>query len=305
MILFLITSIIVVYQSESKAPLDNSVGNIAKANSSDKPNTTEVVEKKLEQQVKQALVHENEQQIPEYDQVSSPFEFAYGSPEALYNKHIEQAKDGNAESQFFTHMALQECTGTAKTYEQYSENLEKNKDALADMSDVIIAIEERFHRCRALNDIIGKDQELSQYSIKQLSNMWLKASIKNGYPIAVSFERLSQRPKDFSDDEKRESLQKSIRLKRYEAYAQVSSYYLNNLPQKDVIRSQAWLAVACTVNPKCSTDKFMEDTTAYLSSTEYVQVEKNTKRLMDAISREDWDKLEIFQSVDVSNDGDG
>jgi len=223
--------------------------------------------------------------IVEYELVYSPLMAQpYGLPLDLYNKHIQLARNGVAESQYFVHIAVQKCVGTASSYQELYEAIEQ-------APQYSITMENRFNDCQALMETLEKKNNSTQNNVRDTANHWLEKAKEKDYPLAISLEVILQRSESYSEQEKKIALQNSIKMRRYEGYSHVATYYGN---RGDNLLSTSWLAVSCIANAKCSLEMFKEEASLYMTLDNFLELDKKIEHIQNSLDSGELDELEVF-----------
>jgi len=198
------------------------------------------------------------------------------SPSDVYAEHIEQAKNGDANSMFWVSTSLRECNKVPRSEQEQDSLAIKRSEAL---------VEVLVDRCKGLADLIPED-----VSYLEQSNYWLEQAALSGHKTSQAILQVDGGA--FSEGSRvynhaRETLINAVQSDGYPAYYEASKYLTLRIAMENRERSQSgeaalppsslpklsWDLAACNLHPGCDSEKlnYMLSTSLYPHQVEEVR----------------------------------
>lgn len=193
-----------------------------------------------------------------------------------YSTHLELALQGDPASQYEVSRVLFECQGLPRR-----ENLDRLVAQAKIPQAAALEIEPKLDACmRIMNEVPN---------LLEQSARWLRASVEQGYPLALGRD-LAFHPTKYTADQARDIILTVVRQPDVEVYRMVVSY-LANFREEDFIAHGAWLLVSCQRNSQCDEHDFIATELSNYRPGQIVQMQSAAKEVNSALDKGLWDSL--------------
>lgn len=193
-----------------------------------------------------------------------------------YSTHLELAQQGDPASQYEVSRVLFECAGLPRR-EVFDRLVAEARIPQA----MALEIEPKLDACmRLMNEVPD---------LREQSARWLRASVEQGYPLALGRD-LTFRPYKYTADQARDIILTVVRQPDIEVYRMVVSY-LANFREDDFIAYGAWLLVSCQRNPQCDVQDFIAIELDDPRPWHLDEIQSAAKEINSALDKGLWDNL--------------
>jgi hypothetical protein len=200
-----------------------------------------------------------------------------GDPYETYLENIESAQAGDANAQFQISRVLFDCKGLPT-----QSRLDELEAQAALDRGMVEETQMRLDICIELINEVGNDA-ISDWK------SWLAKSAEQGHPLALGRDMVFS-PGKYSQQQAEQIVRAVVRVPSVEIYSIATSYFAT-YREDDLIRYEAWLALACRQLANCNIDEYRGAGAEPLRPDEKVQVEKLVDEIAAAIDNRNWESI--------------
>lgn len=189
------------------------------------------------------------------------------TPEALYLAHIDNARQGDAESQYQVTRALNECLRTPPP-EGMSQIRDRVGPALATQVEAAIEF------CKPLWELVPHAR------IREEHQHWFDQALLQEHPVAQSLY-WGQHTDAFDQAQVKGFLERALMHNDPETYSLVGSYYAKF--EQDRHQAISWHYVNCILGDFCNREIFTEHLESFLSARDIEDAIREGQALIEKI----------------------
>lgn len=194
----------------------------------------------------------------------------------LYSENLKLALSGDADSQFAVSQALFACQGVPDR-----ESLQTHIENGQLQTSMIPVVENQLDACEEIIENVP--------DVREHANFWLGAAASQGHILAMGRQTVMN-PGIYTATQTRDIMLGVVQQRNAEAFNQVVAYLANH-HENNLVAHQAWMILACDVNPNCDGANFRLAIAADHSPRVQIESHAMVETLQPLFAMEQWDQI--------------